>query len=67
MSNKDTNDIYRCLEPDCGETFSHKQRAADHARTHFPTIGNYGIYDFIEIIPEYERPTVASTEQGGVQ
>jgi len=49
------SDIYRCLGDECDETFSHKARASAHARKHFPAVGNYGTYDFIEIIPKRER------------
>jgi len=58
-------DQYRCLAEDCDETFRLKSRAHDHARQHYPAVGNYGMYDFIEIIPTYERSTdVESSLEG---
>lgn len=59
-----TGDTYRCLEDGCGETFENKVKAGDHARReHMPAIGNYGIYDFIEIIPRRERTLQPATDQ----
>ncbi|WP_436348813.1 hypothetical protein [Natronorubrum sp. FCH18a] len=60
-----SGDTYRCIHEDCRETFSHKVRARDHARKHMPSVGNYGMYDFIEIIPERERYDKTATESTG--
>ncbi len=60
-----SGDTYRCIHEDCGETFSHKVRARDHARKHMPSVGNYGMFDFIEIIPERERYDETATGSTG--
>lgn len=47
--------VYRCRDEDCEERFASKVKAHDHARKHMSAVGNYGMYDFIELIPRRER------------